>query len=462
MPRLATLTEGSIPKTLVLFSLPILLGNVLQSLNGSVNSIWVGSYLGEAALTATSNANVVMFLLIGAIFGMSMAATILVAQHVGALNYAEAKRVTARSTTFFIGLSLLVAIAGAVFVRPLLALMQTPPAALPLAETYMRIIFAAVPFIYSYAFLMGVLRGAGDARTPFLFLLVSVALDIALNPLLIFGWGPVPRLGIAGSAWASLIAQAVSLVALVTHLYRRKHFLCVGRHELHLFRIDWEIIGTLVRKGIPMGLQMIVVSSSMVFMITLVNRFGIEETAAYGAAMQLWSYIQMPAIAIGAAVTSMAAQNVGAGNWSRVGATARTGVAFAVLLTGALATLMVLFDRPLLGLFLPATGPSLPLAMHINAIGIWSHVIFGVSMVLFGVVRSTGAVVAPLVLVTISLWFIRIPFAALLLDHWQAEAIWWSFPLSAVFGMAFALLYYRYGGWRAARLTTSPPPRSTV
>src|SRR5215472_12386717 len=239
-----SLTEGSISRGLLRFTLPILYANVLQSLNGSVNSIWVGRFLGEAALTATSNANTVMFLLIGAAFGVALAATILIGQCIGANNLAETKRVVGTSATFFAAISVGMAVAGLLLCRPLLIAMSTPADSLPLAVAYMRVIFLALPWLYMYAFVMAVLRGAGDAKTPFYFMLLSVGIDIALNPVFIFGLGPIPRLGIAGSALATFIAQAVSLTALIRHLYRRRHVLCLHRQELRLLKVDWGVVGT--------------------------------------------------------------------------------------------------------------------------------------------------------------------------------------------------------------------------
>jgi putative MATE family efflux protein len=299
---------------------------------------------------------------------------------------------------------------------------------------------------------MAALRGAGDSKTPFKYLVLSVVLDILLNPLLIFGLGPVPRLGIAGSATATLIAQAASLAALLVHLYRTKHFLRIRRRELSLFRADWTIVRLLVVKGVPMGLQMFVISSSMIALTTLVNRFGSQETAAFNAAMQLWNYIQMPAVAIAAAVSSMAAQNVGAAKWDRVGKVAGTGVAYNFLIGGSLIAIVYALNRRALGLFLPATGAALDIAAHLNARVTWSFAFFGVSIVLFGVVRATGAVFAPLVMLIVSLWLIRVPFAYLMMDHWQADAIWWSFPLASIASMLMAVGYYRFGGWRDVKM----------
>jgi putative MATE family efflux protein len=447
----ASLTEGSIGKTLVLFSLPILATNVLQSLNGSVNAVWVGRYLGPAALTAASNANTILFLLVGSVFGLGMAASILVGQSVGARDIVRAKRVVGTSAGFFFGASFIVSIAGFLFSSSILRWMHTPADALPFAVAYLRLIFAAMPFIFVNAFMTLVLRGAGDARTPLLFSVLAVALDVAFNPLLIFGAGPIPAFGIAGSAGASLLANAVACLALLIHLYSRKHALCLRGSELAYLRVDRAILGALVKKGLPMGLQMIVMTASAVVMTSLVNRFGSETAAAYGAAIQLWNYIQMPAIAIGMAASSVAAQNVGAGLWERVARVAHAGVAINFVMTGGLALVIYVFDRSALGLFLADKG-AVAVAVHLNTIAIWSFCFFGVSMVLSSVVRSTGAVVVPLAILVISLWGIRMPFAVALLDRWQADAIWWSFPLGSIVSMLLSMAYYRFGSWRSARM----------
>jgi putative MATE family efflux protein len=453
-----SLTEGSIPAGLFRFALPILFANILQSLNGSVNSIWVGRFLGEAALTATSNANTVMFLLIGAAFGVAMAATILIGQSIGANNLRETKRVVGTSATFFAAISVGMAIAGLVLCRPLLIAMSTPADSLPLAVAYMRVIFLALPWLYMYAFVMAVLRGAGDAKTPFYFMLLSVGIDIALNPVFIFGLGPFPRLGIAGSALATFVAQAVSLIALIRHLYRRHHILCLHRHELRFLKVDGAVVAVLVRKGIPMSAQLLVISLSGVLMITLVNRFGVDTTAAYGAALQIWNYIQMPAFAVGMAVSAMTAQNVGAGKWQRVTAIARVGMLYSVLLTGSIVLTIEVLNTWVFGLFLPPGSAALAIASHMNRIVTPSFIFFGISLTLFGVVRATGAVIVPLIILTISLLGVRFPFAQALLSRYQVDAVWWSFPLSSALAAALALLYYRYGDWRHAQMAV--PARS--
>jgi len=457
-----SLTEGAIAPRLFQFALPILLGNVLQSLNGSVNSFWVGKFLGEAALTATSNSNTVLFLLLSAVFGASMAATILVGQYLGAQRLYDAKRVVGTSATFSLVVSLLMTVLGLIFCRPLLTAMSTPAEALPLAISYMRMLFLALPFLCLVTFVMSVLRGAGDAKTPLYFMLLSVGLDIVLNPILIFGFGPIPKFGIMGSSMATLVAQAVGLVALVAYLYRRNHTLCLHGDEIKLLRMDLTIVGALIAKGVPMGLQLIVMSSSIVLIMTLVNRFGIETAAAFGAGFQVWNYVQMPAFAIGMAVSSMAAQNVGAQMWDRVASVARAGLLFNLVLTGSLVVIIQIFAHFFLGLFLPEGSRALDIAVHMNHIVAWSFVFFGLAIVVFGVVRATGAVVMPLVILVLSLLLVRFPFAELFLDRLGADAIWWSFPVSSLVALILAALYYKYGNWRQARMMAPDAAKAAI
>ena len=452
MQNRPSLTEGAISRRLFLFAIPILVGNVLQTLNSSVNSVWIGRYLGEAALTASANAGIILFLVMAAMFGASMAATILIGQYLGAHRAHDAKRVVGTSTTFALTLSIVMAALGFLICRPVLQLMQTPAEAMAPAVAYTRVIFLALPFMVLYIFATSVLRGAGDARTPLYFLILSVGLDIGLNPVFIFGLGPAPRLGIAGSALATLLAQAISLVALITYLYRRRHPLCLHQGEFGLLRMDWRIVGTLVGKGVPMALQMLVVSLSMVFMISLVNRFGIDTASAFGAAVQVWNYIQMPAFAIGMAVSSMAAQNIGAQKWDRVRAITRIGVIYQFLLTGSIVLLIDLVAGHALGLFLPRGSVAVQIAVHLNTIVAWSFVFFGVALVLFGVVRANGAVVAPLIILVLTLLCVRFPVAVLLLDRLHEDAIWWSFPSSSLLSVVLAMLYYRFGRWREMRM----------
>lgn len=452
------LVNGPIGRSLIVFTLPVLGANALQSLNGAANAAWVSHVLGPQALAAAANANNILFLLLGAVFGLAMAANLLIAQATGGGDDAALRRAAGTSITFFAGLSLAAGGLGFVFAPAILSAMGAPPEVLAPAVTYLRVIFAALPCMYFFSFMMMAMRGMGDSRTPFYFALLAVVLDIILNPLLIMGLGPLPRLGIAGSATATLLSQAVSLAGMIALLYRRGSPLIPRPGGLAMLRPDIGVIRTLVFKGVPMALHMVVVSGAAVVMISFVNAYGAVTAAAYSAALQIWTYVQMPAMALGAAVSSMAAQNVGAGRMDRVERTAQLGVAFAFV--AALGPILLIFalEPWLLRLFLPAGSPSLAIAREINAVALWGYIPFGMAFIFAGVVRATGAVIAPLLAMVISLWVIRIPFVWWLEPRWGEAAIWWSFPLGSTATLILAGGYYVWGGWRSARLGP-PPPR---
>jgi putative MATE family efflux protein len=330
--------------------------------------------------------------------------------------------------------------------------MSTPADAMPYAVSYLRIVFIATPPMFFYIYAAMVLRAAGYARTPFIFMFVSVGLDIALNPLLIFGVGPLPELGIRGAALAMLISQTTTLLAMIVLLYRRKHFLVIHRDELHLLRLDLSIVRVLVTRGLPMGLQMLIVSSSMLTLLGLINSHGTDTAAAFGAAVQVWTYVQMPVFAVGAAVTAMAAQNIGAGRWDRVSQATWAGVGINAAMTGLVIAVVLIFNREVLALFLPAGSAALPIAEHANLITLWSFLLFGATIVLVSTVRATGAVLGPLLVIFGSLWLARIPFAYALAPRWGEDAIWWSFPVGSMAGIVLGAIYYRWGDWRKVQL----------
>lgn len=456
------LTQGPIAWTLLLFSLPMLASNILQSLNGSINAIWIGRFLGESALAATANANIIMFLLFSAVFGFGMAATVMVGQATGRHDVAAARRVFGASIGFCFIVSLLVAAAGWQWTPALLRLLATPPEVLPLALGYLRIIFAAMPGMLLLVMLMMGLRGAGDAMTPLWFMLLAVILDAGLNPVFILGLGPAPRMGIAGSATATAIANYVSLAALVAWLYARDLPLRLRGSELAWLMPRLHDIRLLVGKGLPMGLQMIVLSAAGLVIIGLVNREGMLTTAAYGASQQVWTYVQMPAMAIGGAVSAMAAQNVGAGLWDRVGRIARTGVAFHLLFTSVMVALVLLFDRPVLALFLGEGSAAVDIARHIQFLSAWAFIIFGVSMVLFGVMRANGVVIGPLIILAVAMFPVRLGFYFGAYAWLGADALWLSQPVGSTAAALMAVLLYLHGGWKKARLLVPPEPEACV
>ena len=446
------LTSGSVGRAMIAFTLPTLASSVLQSLNGSINTIWIGHLLGEGALAATSNANLVMFLMSAGVFGFGMAATILVGQSMGRRDLNAARRAMGAAVGLVLGIGLLTAVLGWIYAPPLLRLLATPGPAMALALTYLRVILLSLPAAFLLVILMMGLRGAGDPMTPLWFMGLSVVLDSGLNPVFIRGFGPIPALGIAGSATATTIANYVSLAAMVAYVYARDLPLRLRGRELRYLRPDPALVRVIVSKGLPMAFQMMVVSVAALTMIGLVNRRGLATTAAYGVASQLWTYIQMPSMAIGSAVSAMAAQNIGAGRWDRIGRITRSGLVFNFAMTGGLILLVALADRQALAIFLPPGSPATAIASHINLVVSWGFVLFGATMVLTGVVRANGAVIAPLVMLTIAMFPVRIGAAVGLGRLLGPEALWWSYPLGSSASLAMAIVYYRFGGWRSIRM----------
>jgi Na+-driven multidrug efflux pump len=215
---------------------------------------------------------------------------------------------------------------------------------------------------------------------------------------------------------------------------------------------------TIVVKGFPMGLQMVVISLSALALIGVVNRQGVDTTAAFGVAMQLWTYVQMPAMAIGAAVSAMSAQNIGARLWDRVGQITRSGIVLSLMITGALIVLMTLADRAVLSLFMGPDSPALPIARHIHMLATWNFLLFGVTMVLFATVRANGAVWAPLIILAVGLIPARFGWIFGTQGWLGADSIWLSFPVSSFVNVALALGYYWKGGWRKAQLRVEDLP----
>jgi putative MATE family efflux protein len=447
------LTKGPILKTLLLFSVPTLMSNVLQTLNGSINAIWVGRLLGESALAATANANIVMFLLFAAVFGFGMATTVRVGQHFGARNIDAARRTFGTGTGFCALLALSAGIFGWFFSPQLLDLLATPAASKAEALAYLRVIFITMPFgTVSMMVSMG-LRGAGDSKTPLYCMILTVVLDGVLNPLLIRGLGPVPGFGIAGSAFATAVANFAGVVVMVATLYRKDLPLRLRGAELkYLLPLRAEL-GYVMTKGLPMGAQMLLVSAAGVIMVGLVNREGMNAAAAYGVSLQLWNYLQMPAFAISSAVSAMVAQNIGAGNHDRVDKITRMGVLTNLIMTGTLAALIVLFDHPLLALFVGGQSPVVPIAERIQLICTWSFAITGIMMILSGTMRAYGAVLTPLIVMFVSMYPARIGFYYVAYPHLGADALWWSYPVSSVVAATMNGLAYARGSWRKQRHT---------
>lgn len=445
------LTVGPVAKTLFLFALPSLGVNILQSINNSVNSVWIGKFLGEEALAASANAGLIMFLMFSTLFGFTMATTILIGQNMGRRDIESVRRIMGTATTVFFAAGLLFAAAGWIFAPHMLRLMSTPETVYPLALAYLRVIFLTMPTSFVMVLISSSLRGVGDSVTPFWNTVLNVVLDIILNPVFILGFGPIPAMGIAGSALATIVAGIISLGLLMRKVYALDLTIRLRGAELTWLRPDARFLKPIARMGLPMGLSMIIMSGSAVVMIGLINIEGVDTTAAFGVMNQLWSYVQMPAVAVGGAVSAMVAQNIGANKWDRVGRIVWSGIGINLLMSGVLILLMTLFATPLLQLFLPIGSPAIDIAIHINHIIGWSFILMGVSVVVTFAVRANGAVVAPLLILIFSAVIVRFTIGFTLHDRFGADAIWAAFIATSIASCVLSIAYYLNGSWKKAK-----------
>jgi putative MATE family efflux protein len=443
--------EGPITPTLARFALPLLVTNFLHSLSGTWAAIWAGQVLGANALTAVATANVIMFMVMGSAMGIGTAAGVAIGQSLGAGDERAVKRVVGGAVVLIVVLSLVLASVGGWFTPAIVDGIGTPAAARDFAITHLRFTCLAMPSIFTYLVMMMMLRGAGDARTPFRFTLLWIGGTVVLTPLLLTGAFGLPGLGIASLGLAGLAANALALGALVAYVYLKRSPIALHRGDLHHFRPDPVLLRLLIKRGVPLALESILVQGSYFVLLSAVNGYGAATAAAYAASAQLWGYVQLPSNALAAAMSAMAAMNIGAGRWDRVEKIAWRGCGLSfVIASVATAGMYALGDAPL-RLFIPAGGEVLAIAWRINLIALWGWIALSVTVGLFAIMRANGAMLAPMLIFALTMWAFRVPFALGLQPLLGDAAIWWSFPFGTMGSALAAAAYYRWGGWREQR-----------
>lgn len=440
--------DGPITPTLARFAAPLLATNLLHSLAGTWAALWAGQVLGPNALTAVATANVILYMVMGSAQGIGTAAAVAIGQSLGAGDAPAVKRVVGGAIGFVLVLSALLAACGWMLAPAIVQGMGTPAAARDFAITHIRFTCLSMPSIFTYLVMMMLLRGTGDARTPFRFTLVWIGGSLVLAPALLQGWGPLPALGIAGLGVAALLANGLALGLLVLYTYRKRSPIALHGADLRHFRPDPRLIRLLVQRGIPQALESVVVQGAYFSLLAMVNAYGATTAAAYAAAAQLWAYVQLPSNALAMAMTAMAAMNIGAARWDRVAQIARRGCALSfVIASAATAVVYALGDWPL-RLFVPAGGAVLDEAWRINLYALWGWVALSVTMGLFAIMRANGAMAAPMLIFAGTMWLMRVPFAWALQPWLGPAAIWLSFPFGTLGSAVVAWAWYRWGSWR--------------
>jgi putative MATE family efflux protein len=398
--------------------------------------------LGVQALAAVSSFFPVMFFFIAFTIGLGAGASVLIGQAWGAGNVERARAVVGNTLAVGLLFGLAVAMFGGVFTRPMLALLGTPANILPDATAYARIILVAMPGLFVFLLSTAMLRGVGDTVTPLYTLGISTAVGLVLTPALIRGWLGLPQLGVASAAAATVVSFVLATLWMGWRLRRRGGPLAPNRQMARHLRVDPKLLVAVLRIGMPTGVQMIVVSLSSLVLLSLVNRYGSDATAAYGAVNQVVAYVQFPAISIAITVSILGAQAIGAGRVDELGAITRTGLFMNLWLTGGLVALAYLFSRPLLGLFI-TSAPVIELSQTLLHIVLWSMMVFGMASVLSGVMRASGTVLAPTLIVIACIVCVEVPSAWLLSHYIGLRGVWVAYPLNFVAMLLLQTLYYR-------------------
>jgi putative MATE family efflux protein len=425
------------------FLIPLMISNILQSASQTFGTIFVGRLLGVGALGAISAVFPVVFLLFAFLIGLASGSTVLIGQAFGAGDEHKVKKVAGTVLGAALGLGLIVAVVGTLIAPGMLRALRTPPTLLPDAELYAKWLFITMPLIFAYLAYTTFMRGTGDSQTPLYALVLGTVLSIVLTPAFIQGWLGLPRLGILSLVAAGFISQALAFAALLAYLAHIRHPLRFDAETARDMLVDWRILWQVIRIGIPTGIQIIMVSLAELAVISFVNRFGPRATAAYGAVNQVVNYVQFPAISIGITASIFGAQCIGARREDLLRTVVRSAVLMNYVIGGVLIGLCYLFAWVILGWFI--TDPdTLRIAHGLIMIVLWSYLLFGNSSVISGVVRSSGAVLVPLLNGFLAIWGVEVPAAYILMHHFGLNGVWMGYPISYVVVLTLQYTYYTF------------------
>jgi putative MATE family efflux protein len=419
----------------------MMLSNILQSMFGTINGIYIGQMIGVDALAAASVFFPAMFFFVAFVVGLSSGASVMIGQAWGAGQPDKVKAVAGTTLTVALLLATAIAMIGGLFSRQLLTALATPPNILDAANSYARIMMITMPVTFVFILITAMMRGVGDTVTPLLALTASTVVGLAVTPALIRGWFGLPPLGVASAAVASTVSSLLTLVWLHFHLRRRRHALAFDAAFLRAMRLDLTLLRTVLRLGIPTAIGMVVISLAELVLLGLVNGFGSDATAAYGAVNQIMGYAQFTAMSISISVSILGAQAIGGGHAGRLDAIVRTGLLLNLVLTGGLVALIYLFPRAVLGVFITDTD-VLELAKGLLIIALWSSVPFGMATVFSGAMRAGGVALAPMLLSIFAIALIEIPAAVILSRTIGLDGVWAAYPIVFCAMFVLQLGYY--------------------
>ena len=442
------MTKGAPWKSILVFTIPMLIGNIAQQLYNTVDSIVVGQYIGDNALAAVGSAAPILNMLLVLFIGISAGASIMVSQYFGAKNRKSLSHTIGTCITVTaIACIGLIAVASP-FIRTILVFLNTPAAIIDGCADYLMISLVGIAGMAYYNILSGVLRGMGDSFSPLVYLLIATVLNIGLDIFFVV----VVQMGVAGVALATVIAQLISgMLCLIKLTKMRQHF----DFGFSYLKPMGSYVKNLIKLGLPSGLTQAIISSAMILVQSLTNQFGEHFIAANVVVMRVDGFAMMPNFSFGVALTTYAGQNVGAGLYDRVTKGAKQGTLMAIGCSTLITLSILLFGKGLMSVFTD-TQSLIDLSyyqMQILAVG---YIVFAVTQSLSGIMRGAGDTMTPMWVSLITTVAIRVPIAYLIsyltttpeLPHGRSECIQVSLLLSWVIGGILTAIFYRLGKWK--------------
>lgn len=442
------MTKGKPMTEMLLFSIPLLVGNFAQQLYSTVDAIVVGQYVGDSALGAVGLSFPVLNLMLALFMGVSTGAGIVVSQYYGAKDRLQLSRAvgTIVVVTFWTGV--ITTAIGVAVARPLLVLLGTPEAMLDMAAAYLVILFAGITGCAYYNILGGILRGLGDSVSPLLYLLVATVLNIGLDILFVTAF----HMTTDGVAMATIIAQSISAVLCYRRLTRMTDVMELSRKTL---KVDKAIAMRTLKLGMPAGLTQAIFSMQAVIVQSLMNSMGGLVVTAYTAVMRVDGFAMMPNFTFGIAATTFSGQNLGAKQLARVREGARAGLWIALTCATLLTASILLMGRQLMNVFTD-TDDVVTLGVSMMRVLAPGYIAFSVTQVLSGVMRGMNETVLPMWISVVVTVIIRLPLAYLIAfltrtPQWpngDPLSLYWSLLIAWVCGMGMTVFFYLRGKWR--------------
>ncbi len=432
-------TSGNVPRQILQFSGPLVLGSVFQNLYNVVDSIVVGNVLGKEALAAVGASFPVLWTLISLVVGIGSGASTVVSQYFGAKDNKSVLKTIDTIYIFFFGASILVTIVGITLSEPIFRLLRLPEELIPDATLYMQIYLSGMFLLFGFNGTTSILRGLGDSQTPLVFIIIAAVLNTILDLLfvMVFKWG------IASVAVATVLANGFAFAGGIWYLNRTHPIIKFSLKQIHF---DKEIFKSCVRIGLPTGFQQSFVAIGMMAVMSIVNGFGTNAIAAYTAALRVDSFAKMPSIAFASALASFTGQNRGAFKDDRI----KRGLYSTVVISGLysifITGLIILFGRGVMTLF--TDDPDvIKIGQDYLIIVSSFYILFSLMFSIMGLLRGAGATLIPMVITIISLWVVRIPLSIFLSKKIGVNGIWWALPVSWVIGLLIIFIYYQTGKW---------------